>query len=370
MAYQVLYRKYRAKSFDELIGQDKIVETLKNQIKTDSISHAYLFSGSRGTGKTSTAKIFAKAINCPNAINTGEPCFKCEVCRALDEVTNTDILEIDAASNNSVDEIRDIREKVKFLPTVGRYKVYIIDEVHMLTISAFNALLKTLEEPPSHVVFILATTEVHKLPQTILSRCMRFDFNLVPTNVLCNHLKNIFAKENITASDEAIKLIALAGEGSVRDTLSIADCVNAFSAGKITVEKTREVLGTSDNSCFTDLISAVNQKNIAKCFDIINTAYNQGKNMIVFAKNITLTARNLLVAKNCEEGEEISALPEDEKQRLIDISKNITNEDLIEYMKIFSSIEAELKYAISPRTLIETAIVTAISGDFEKKNNF
>lgn len=370
MAYQVLYRKYRAKTFDELVGQDKIVETLKNQIKTDSVSHAYLFTGSRGTGKTSTAKIFAKAVNCPNAKLTGEPCFKCEVCKALDDATNVDIMEIDAASNNSVDEIRDIREKVKFLPTVGKYKVYIIDEVHMLTISAFNALLKTLEEPPAHVIFILATTEVHKLPQTILSRCMRFDFNLVPTDILEKHLKNIFAKEGITATDDAIKLIALAGEGSVRDTLSIADCVNAFCGGNITAEKTREVLGTSDNECYLKLIAAINKKDIITCLNIVDEAYNQGKNMIVFAKDITVTARNLLVAKNCEQSEEILSLPKEERDGLVATAKDITNENLIEYMKIFSSIEAELKYALSPRTLLETAIVTAISEDFEKKNNF
>ncbi|MBP3582028.1 MAG: DNA polymerase III subunit gamma/tau, partial [Clostridia bacterium] len=215
--YLALYRKYRPRTFEEVIGQDHIVKTLVNQIKLDKISHAYLFTGSRGTGKTSTAKIFAKAINCADSKN-GSPCGKCEVCKSLDGA-NIDVLEIDAASNNGVDEIRDLREKVKYPPVVGKYKVYIIDEVHMLSTSAFNALLKTLEEPPAHTVFILATTEVHKLPATILSRCLRFDYKLVSLEDLSNLLKSILKAENVTFDEQAINIIARAGEGSVRDTL-------------------------------------------------------------------------------------------------------------------------------------------------------
>ena len=210
-----LYRKYRPQTFDEVIGQDHITRTLYNQVKSGKIGHAYLFSGSRGTGKTSTARIFARAINCESKEGS-LPCYKCATCKALSEPTNLDIIEIDAASNNRVDEIREIRDKIKFLPTNGKYKVYIIDEVHMLTDSAFNALLKTLEEPPEHVVFILGTTEIHKLPATILSRCMRFDFKLVSTTELSNHLKDIFKKENVVYDDKAIDAIVSAAEGSVR----------------------------------------------------------------------------------------------------------------------------------------------------------
>lgn len=369
MAYKALYRKYRPKTFDDVVGQDHITQTLKHQVMSGNISHAYLFTGSRGTGKTSTAKIFAKAVNCPYHKN-GSPCFECDVCKALEDASNVDILEIDAASNNRVDEIRDIREKVKFLPVNGKYKVYIIDEVHMLTDQAFNALLKTLEEPPSHIIFILATTEVHKLPATILSRCMRFDFRLVSIDDLTNLIKNIFDKENIKYTQEALRLIATGGEGSCRDTISLADSVAAFAKGNITEGDALKVLGASDTKDYIALYDAINSKNIGNALDVIQQSYNNGKNMIVFAKNCTLHARNLLVLKNCPNSQEALAYPEGIKASVLQQSQNITNEDLMEYMKIFSSIEAEMKYALSPKTLIETAVITAISevGEGQKKN--
>lgn len=369
MAYKALYRKYRPQTFDQVVGQEHITQTLKHQVMSGNVSHAYLFTGSRGTGKTSTAKIFAKAVNCPNSKN-GIPCFECDVCRALDDASNVDILEIDAASNNRVDEIRDIREKVKFLPVNGKYKVYIIDEVHMLTDQAFNALLKTLEEPPSHIIFILATTEVHKLPQTILSRCMRFDFRLIPVNVLTNLVKTIFEKENISCEEEALKLIAIAGEGSARDTISIADSVSAFSQGNITVQSAQRVIGTSDTDEYVKLYNAIWQKNVGEALNVLSQNYDNGKNMIIFAKNCTLHARNLLVVKNCPNSSEVNALTKESKDMLAEQAQQIDNYSLMEYMKIFSSIEAEMKYALSPKTLIETAIITAISevGEEQKKN--
>lgn len=369
MAYKALYRKYRPKSFDDVIGQDHIVQTLKHQVMSGNVSHAYLFTGSRGTGKTSTAKIFAKAVNCINSKN-GSPCFECDVCKALDDVSNVDILEIDAASNNRVDEVRDIREKVKFLPVNGKYKVYIIDEVHMLTDQAFNALLKTLEEPPSHIIFILATTEVHKLPATILSRCMRFDFRLVPLEELIGLIRNIFDKEGIKYTEEALRLIALGGEGSCRDTISIADSVSAFSQGNVTADSAQKVLGTSDTKDYVMLFDAISKKDVGKALDVIQDCYSNGKNMIVFAKNCTLHARNLLVMKNCQNSEEMLAFSQEVRNGISNQAKNISNDDLMEYMKIFSSIEAEMKYALSPKTLIETAIITAISevGEGQKKN--
>ncbi|MBR4998830.1 MAG: DNA polymerase III subunit gamma/tau, partial [Clostridia bacterium] len=252
-----LYREFRPKNFDDVVGQDFIVKTLKNQIKTDKLTHAYLFCGPRGTGKTSTAKIFAKAVNCTHSYE-GNPCGMCAECVALNEA-NTDIVEIDAASNNRVEEIRDLREKVQFSPLIGKYKVYIVDEVHMLTESAFNALLKTLEEPPKHVIFILATTEIHKLPATILSRCARFDFKLLPINTLIEHLKNVFNKKGITCDEKSLHLIAKAGEGSVRDMLSIADSVASFCDYAITVEKTENVIGISGKDSIKNILLSISQ---------------------------------------------------------------------------------------------------------------
>lgn len=369
MAYKALYRKYRPRTFSEVVGQEHITETLKHQVQSGNINHAYLFTGSRGTGKTSTAKIFAKAVNCVNNIN-GEPCFSCDVCSALNSDNNVDIIEIDAASNNRVDEVRDIREKVKFMPVNGKYKVYIIDEVHMLTDQAFNALLKTLEEPPSHIIFILATTEVHKLPQTILSRCMRFDFRLVPVDVLMKLVAGIFEKEGIKCSPDALKLIALAGEGSCRDTISVADCVSAFCQGDITLEGAQKVLGTSDTKEYVKLFDAIIKKDIGSALEVLQNNFNAGKNMSVFAKDLTMHARNLLVIKNCTTGENLIALSNESLQLIKKQAESCNNENLMDYMKIFSSIEAEMKYAISPKTLLETAIITAISevGDMQKKN--
>lgn len=369
MAYKALYRKYRPRTFDEVVGQDHITTTLKHQVMTGNINHAYLFTGSRGTGKTSTAKIFAKAVNCPNS-KDGSPCFECEVCKALDMSNNVDILEIDAASNNRVDEVRDIREKVKFLPVNGKYKVYIIDEVHMLTDQAFNALLKTLEEPPAHVIFILATTEAHKLPATILSRCMRFDFRLVPVDILMGLVKKVFDQEHITYTTEALKVIALAGEGSCRDTLSIADCVNAFCQGNVTLEGAQRVIGASDTAEYVKLFDAINQRNVGKALEIVQYNFDLGKNMNVFVKDLTLHARNLLVVKNCNNPSTMLAVSTENLQLLQQQAQNISNDNLMEYMKIFSSIEAEMKYALSPKTLLETAVITAVSevGDEQKKN--
>jgi len=368
MAYQALYRKYRPKSFDDVVGQEHITQTLKHQIATGNISHAYLFTGSRGTGKTSTAKIFARAVNCVSPVD-GCACFSCDVCKALENQNNVDIIEIDAASNNRVDEIRDIREKVKFLPVNGKYKVYIIDEVHMLTDQAFNALLKTLEEPPKHVIFILATTEVHKLPQTILSRCMSFDFRLIDVNTLMNLISNIFAKENIKCDSEALKLIALAGEDSCRDTISIADCVSAFSKGDITLESAEKVLGASCTGVYVELFDAINKKDIGKALTVLQKTFFEGKNLNVFVKDLTIHARNLLVAKNSDAPEKLIALSNENIQLLKNQANDISNDNLMEYMKIFSSIEAEMKYALSPKTLLETAVITAISEVGDQKKN-
>lgn len=365
--YLALYRKFRPKTFNQVIGQEHITSTLINQVKTGQIGHAYLFTGSRGTGKTSCAKIFAKAINCLNNLN-GSPCGNCEVCKSLEDPSNIDVLEIDAASNNGVNEIRELREKIKYSPINAKYKVYIIDEVHMLTDSAFNALLKTLEEPPKHAVFILATTEVYKLPATILSRCMRFDFRLVDTNLLVEHLKMVFSSVGVTADNASLQAIAVAGEGSVRDTLSIADCVLAFSGNNITIDKTLEILGASDKKIVSDLANKIINKNLGGVLETINDIYSSGKNLISIGKEITIHFKNLLIIKSCTDYKKMLNVSNETLQELINQANITTVEDLLFYMQKFSNIEAELKYALSPKTLIELTALECASLNNEKKN--
>ena len=365
--YLALYRKFRPKSFNQVIGQEHITSTLINQVKTEQISHAYLFTGSRGTGKTSCAKIFAKAINCLNN-NDGSPCGKCDVCKSLDDPSNIDILEIDAASNNGVNEIRELREKIKYPPINAKYKVYIIDEVHMLTDSAFNALLKTLEEPPKHAVFILATTEVYKLPATILSRCMRFDFRLVDTNLLVSHLKQIFNAVEVTIDDASLQAIAVAGEGSVRDTLSIADCVFAFSGNNITIDKTLEILGAGDKKVVSNLAQKIINKDLGGVLETINDIYSSGKNLISIGKEITIHFKNLLIIKSCNSYAKMLNVSKETLNELESQSNNTSVDNLLFYMQKFSNIEAELKYALSPKTLIELTALECASLNNEKKN--
>ena len=358
--YLALYRKYRPKTFDEVVGQDHIVKTLVNQIKLDKISHAYLFTGSRGTGKTSTAKIFAKAINCTNN-KTGSPCGECEVCKSL-EGTNIDVLEIDAASNNGVDEIRDLREKVKYPPVVGKYKVYIIDEVHMLSSSAFNALLKTLEEPPTHTVFILATTEVHKLPATILSRCLRFDFRLVSLENLTGLLKKILTAENIKFDDQAINVIARAGEGSVRDTLSIADRCVSFAGNELTYQKVVEVLGVSENEVLIEMSNHIFSKNIGDALFELDKVLSQGKSPLVFSNDLISYMRDLLLIYSLgEKSREIVVVKDDIFSQMKGQATAENYAKILKAIEVLSSVEQELRYSAQPRIVLETAIVKAVN---------
>ena len=364
--YQALYRKYRPQSFDDIVGQKHITTTLVHQIQSGNISHAYLFTGSRGTGKTSTAKIFAKAINCQNPQN-GSPCGECEVCRALSDPNNMDIVEIDAASNNRVDEVRDIREKVKFMPVSAKYKVYIIDEVHMLTESAFNALLKTLEEPPKHIVFILATTEVQKLPATIISRCMRFDFHLLDDSVLKTHLKRIFEQEKISSDEDSYSLIVKSAQGSVRDMLSIAEGIVSYTGGNITKDQVMDVLGTTDHDTNLEIVGSLYQKDVGRAISLLDGAKKSGKNMNIVAKDISQCVRDLIVAKTCQDAKDILGFTNDVFDKYISLAKDIDINALMKYMKIFSSVITELKFALSPTVLIETAMIDCILDD-EKKN--
>lgn len=367
MEHLALYRKYRPKTFEDVVEQEHITKTLANQVLSGSLSHAYLFTGSRGTGKTSIAKIFARAVNCTDS-QTGSPCGKCETCQKLASDSDINIIEIDAASNNKVDDIRELREKVKFAPIGAKYKVYIIDEVHMLSDSAFNALLKTLEEPPSYVIFILATTEVHKLPQTILSRCVRFDFRLISTAGLVGLLKKVFDAEGITYDAEALKIIAAAGEGSVRDTLSIADCINAYSNGNITKEGALQVLGTTDYSLLAKFFDELMDKSIGGILTLISEIDSQGKNLAVFAKDISRHARNLLVIKSCKAANSILNLPSDVFSRFEEQANRADERELIRYMQLFSAAESELRYALSTRLLLETTALSAMTGEDIKKN--
>ena len=358
--YLALYRKYRPRTFEEVIGQDHIVKTLVNQIKLDKISHAYLFTGSRGTGKTSTAKIFAKAINCADSKN-GSPCGKCEVCKSLDGA-NIDVLEIDAASNNGVDEIRDLREKVKYPPVVGKYKVYIIDEVHMLSTSAFNALLKTLEEPPAHTVFILATTEVHKLPATILSRCLRFDYKLVSLEDLSNLLKSILKAENVTFDEQAINIIARAGEGSVRDTLSIADRCVSFAGSELTASKVISVLGVSEREVLINMTDKILDKNVGEALVELDKVLSAGKSPLVFASDMVSYFRDLLLVHTLkEESRQIVVVKDDVYEKMKTQATEKSYASILKAIEVLSGIEQELRFSVQPRIVLETAIIKTIS---------
>ena len=358
--YLALYRKYRPRTFDEVIGQDHIVKTLINQIKLDKISHAYLFTGSRGTGKTSTAKIFAKAINCPNSKN-GSPCLECETCLSLDK-TNIDVLEIDAASNNGVDEIRDLREKVKYPPVVGKFKVYIIDEVHMLSTSAFNALLKTLEEPPAHTVFVLATTEVHKLPATILSRCLRFDYKLVSLEDLTSLLKKILTEEGVKFDEQAINVIARAGEGSVRDTLSIADRCVSFAGSELTYQKVLSVLGVSEREILINMTNHVLNKKVGDALVELDTVLSQGKSPLVFANDLISYFRDLILVYTLgDKSREIVVVKDDIYSEMKKQAVEQNYAEILKAVEVLSEIEQELRYSVQPRIVLETAIIKTIN---------
>ncbi len=355
-----LYREFRPKNFDEVVGQDYIIKTLKNQIKTGKLSHAYLFCGPRGTGKTSTAKIFAKAVNCTHS-NDGNPCGMCAECVALNETNNTDILEIDAASNNRVEEIRDLRDKVAYPPLIGKYKVYIIDEVHMLTDSAFNALLKTLEEPPKHVIFILATTELHKLPATILSRCMRFDFKLLTVSTLVEQLKLIFDKRGITYDEKSLHLIAKAGEGSVRDMLSIADSVAAYCENNLTHEETEKVIGLSSKDSIKQILQSIASKDVSGLFVSVKNALGMGKNIQVLCKEMADYIKNLIMIKAGVGDYTVLDILPGEYNSFAEIARQFDINYLKSAFSKFADIELELKYSINPENLFESACLELIS---------
>lgn len=367
MEYIALYRKYRPQTFDDVIGQDHIINTLRNQIVKDKVSHAYLFCGTRGTGKTSTAKIFARAVNCPNAKeHNGNPCGECFVCKEKG-AANLDIIEMDAASNNGVDYARDIREKVQYPPVNGKYKVYIIDEVHMLSVGAFNALLKTLEEPPAHAMFILCTTEVHKIPTTILSRCMRFDFRLVPTSTLIRLVSSIYDKEGKKYEKEAVSAIAQAGEGSVRDCVSIADRCLSVTNGKLTYNDVLQVLGVSSKTAVANLAAAVLANQTANILTEIDKIVADGKDVARLSKDLSLYFRDLLTVKLCNNAKDMLSLPADVYDGLLKTVQNVSVNKLLYAIDKLVGLENGLRYALSPLMLFETTAlkIASSTGDVD-----
>lgn len=357
MSYTALYRKWRPATFDDVKGQDAIVKTLKNQIITNRIGHAYLFCGTRGTGKTSVAKILAKAVNCENPID-GNPCGECACCKDIASGNSMNVYEIDAASNNGVDNIREIRENVAYSPTNGKYKVYIVDEVHMLSPGAFNALLKTLEEPPSYVIFILATTESHKIPVTILSRCQRYDFKRISVDVLSQRLNEIMDNEGIKAEEKAIRYIAKTAEGGMRDAISLLDQCVAFYLGKeITYEDTLEVLGAVDTGVFSTFLRAISTESVVDAIHLLDTIIVQGRDLSQFVVDFTWYMRNVLLVKNAEDAEEVVDITAENMKHLKQEAEAISSERIIRYIRIFSELSNSLRYASQKRVLIEIAVI-------------
>ena len=357
MSYMALYRKFRPNEFEDVKGQDAIVRTLKNQIEADRIGHAYLFCGTRGTGKTTVAKIFAKAVNCEHPVD-GSPCGECPVCKAIAAGNSMNVIEIDAASNNGVDNIREIREEVAYRPTQGRYKVYIIDEVHMLSIGAFNALLKTLEEPPEYVIFILATTEAHKIPVTILSRCQRYDFKRISIETISARLQELIDKEGWDVEEKAIRYIARMGDGSMRDALSLLDQCAAFYIGQtFTYDHVLEVLGAVDTEVFSRLLRKLLERDVHSVIEIVDELVMQGRELSQLSADFTWYLRNLLLVRSSDDMEDVLDVSTENLARLKEEAQLIEDDMLIRYIRVFSELTNQLKYSTQKRVMLEVALI-------------
>ena len=363
--HKALYRVYRPKNFSDVIGQEHIVRTLKNQIESNNVGHAYLFCGTRGTGKTSTAKIFSRAVNCTN-LHNDEPCNECENCREILEDKTMDVVEIDAASNNSVDDIRELRENVKYSPAKAKYKVYIIDEVHMLSQGAFNALLKTLEEPPSYVIFILATTEPHKIPATILSRCQRFDFKRVTVKDISSRMRYICEKEGIEADEKALNLIARNSQGALRDALSILDQCISFEGNKISYNDVIELLGSVNIEQLFDLAESVIKEDTRKSLQILNDFIIWGKDVRNLVNDLIDHFRNLMVCKISNDLDEIISLPEETIDLLKQQAETIDTNNLIRILNILSETQDGMKISSNPRVLMEVTMMKIAQPMFDE----
>ena len=357
MSYTALYRKFRPDTFDEVKGQVPIVTTLRNQVRASRMSHAYLFCGTRGTGKTTIAKILAKAVNCESPVD-GNPCGVCPMCQSIATGTSMNVIEIDAASNNGVDNIREIVEEVRYSPTEGRYKVYIIDEVHMLSTGAFNALLKTLEEPPSYVIFILATTEAHKLPVTILSRCQRYDFSRITVEEITERLTDLAGREGVQAEDKALRYVAKAADGAMRDALSLLDRCIAFYPGELlTYDNVLEVLGTVDTEVFGTLLRAIRSGDVASAMRVLDDTVMRGRDLAQFVIDFTWYLRNLLLAKSVEEPQEFLDVTSDQLTAVLAEAEATEAETLVRYITILSDLTNRIRYAGAKRVMIEVELI-------------
>jgi len=365
MAYTALYRKWRPTRFSEVRGQDHIVRTLTNQLKSGRIGHAYLFCGTRGTGKTTVAKIFARAVNCEDP-KDGSPCNECETCKNILSGSSVNVVEIDAASNNGVDNIREIREEVKYRPTEGKYRVYIIDEVHMLSTGAFNALLKTLEEPPEYVIFILATTEVHKIPITVLSRCQRYDFKRLSLEELSNQVRDLLAAEGVPAEESAIRYIARKADGSSRDALSLLEeCISFHYGETLTYEKALEALGAVDQTIFSDLLRAVLEYDVRKATGVIDELLNAGRDLSQFVTDLTWYLRNLLLIQAEDPGEEVLGVSREALTYMKEEAERMDMNQVMRYIRILSELSNQMRYSPSKRVLLEISVIKMMQPQME-----
>ena len=361
MAYQTLYRKWRPRTFDEVVGQTHITSTLKNEIISNRTAHAYIFTGTRGTGKTSTAKILSRALNCENPID-GNPCNECSSCRGIIEESVLDVVEMDAASNNGVENIREIIDQVRYSTASSKFKVYIIDEVHMLSTGAFNALLKTLEEPPSHVVFILATTEIHKVPATILSRCQRFDFKNITSSDISGAIANILKAEQVNIDNDAVEYIAYLGNGSMRDALSITEQCLAYKSNDITYADVTEILGTLDDSFLYSAAECIAEGNVKELLVLFNDCIGKGKNPDSFAEGMLKTFRDILLYKMAPEICDFTS----KKQNLIEtVGAKYTKDKLVRCIDILSGALRDIKLSTNTRVLVECTFIRMASPSYE-----
>ena len=366
MSYLALYRKYRPVNFHQVVGQPHIVTTLQNQVKSERIGHAYLFCGTRGTGKTSVAKIFARAVNCSHAAE-GEPCNECSTCLSSLEGRNMDILEMDAASNNGVDNIRAINEEVAYSPTEGRYRVYIIDEAHMLSPGAFNALLKTLEEPPAHVIFILATTEPNKIPVTIQSRCQRYDFRRISSEEIFERLKELLEREKIEAEDEALRFIARKAQGGMRDALSLTDqCISLFAGEKLTYDKVLSMIGAVDTEVLSLMYRHIAKQEPGPALKLFSDLLDNGRDCAAFVSDLIGYLRSLLLTQASLESAELLEISREELPRVEEDAGMVRESVLMRYIRILSELESRLRTASAKRTLTEVALIRLCRPQMEK----
>ncbi|TYQ14692.1 UNVERIFIED_CONTAM: DNA polymerase-3 subunit gamma/tau [Acetivibrio alkalicellulosi] len=369
MSHLALYRKWRPMVFEDVVEQEHVIKTLTNSVMSERVAHAYLFCGTRGTGKTTTAKIFSRAVNCINPVN-GDPCNKCEICIGILSGSILDVIEIDAASNNSVDNVRDLRDEVIYTPSKAKYRVYIIDEVHMLSTGAFNALLKTLEEPPSHVIFILATTEPHKLPATILSRCQRFDFRRIPIESTVKRIEYIAKESGIQIQKEASKLIAKLSDGALRDAISILDQCISTGSKELTFEEVLSVSGIVNDTFVGEMIEAIVSKQTDKILNLIENLVMDGKSIGQFVSDLVHYYRNILICCKMTNPEDIIDASLESIQKMKELSKNIQTFEAISIIKELSSLEASLKWSAQPRIMLETTLIKISESSLNIEDGF